>query len=648
MLFVETLLVMTLMMMGTEAAPVIVPVVIVSGSISIGLLIIIIPLRSDWICSLKLFLLLIISFGSLIRIRGLSLFSVLFFVLFLFLVLLLFLLLFLLVLPFLTTFLLLLTARILLHGVSVQLEQLSRIEIREIGHKKPQRTSPISALILRHVVNDRVNVLPNLDKAPSCVGNLLFWCLVWIWFVQSFQTLLDSPHLFLALSKCFLIQICLEIELVARSDVDRTSWSLGLGFLLALVVLLLGFLILLFLFIIRTIVILNNLFAFELFLLLISFFSFLGRRRLFLLGRRWRFIPFCRLLLETSQQISSPNIQMLFLRFTTGIEKNVSAKFQRFIRLDCLPRSKTINVDSNQKFTVLVISPGNVKVSILQMHVQPPILSGLGFLRHNFTKRPQKRFCFYQSFGIYRDLPNLDTFRLFVGVGILLQSLFAFLPQKSSKIHKIGRRFVCQFRIFPNIFHPCQRHRKLFVAFDESSNLRICEAVDFVFLFLLDGLVVVSFALIFIIRISFPLVFILLIFSAQNCFSLSWTKIKFCKFFLSFLLLKLFSNIGWNNFVPKLLNSARFSRSNRRIFINRETGNFETRHEIIVVIIVLIFSSSLCSSQDLINITGRFISLFLLVLFKQLFSTKFKNGIKLIFAERLSFRGPSITSFQNR
>merc|ERR1719336_3652369 len=110
------------MMMGTEAAPVIVPVVI--GSISIGLLIIIIPLRSDWICSLKLFLLLIISFGSLIRVRGLSLFSVLFFVLFLFLVLFLLFLLVLLFLPFLTTFLLLLTARILLHGVSVQLEQL--------------------------------------------------------------------------------------------------------------------------------------------------------------------------------------------------------------------------------------------------------------------------------------------------------------------------------------------------------------------------------------------------------------------------------------------------------------------------------------------------------------------------------------------
>merc|ERR1719336_1765433 len=173
------------MMMGTEAAPVIVPVVI--GSISIGLLIIIIPLRSDWICSLKLFLLLIISFGSLIRVRGLSLFSVLFFVLFLLLVLFL---LFLLVLPFLTTFLLLLTARILLHGVSVQLEQLPRIKIREIRDKKPQGTSPISALILRHVVNDRVNMFPNLDKTPSGVGNLLFWCLVWIRFVQSFQTLL--------------------------------------------------------------------------------------------------------------------------------------------------------------------------------------------------------------------------------------------------------------------------------------------------------------------------------------------------------------------------------------------------------------------------------------------------------------------------
>merc|ERR1719232_2283419 len=496
MLLVETLLVMTLMMMGTEAAPVIVPVVIVSGSISIGLLIIIVPLRSDWICSLKLFLLLIISFGSLIRIRGLSLFSVLLFVLFLFLVFFLLFFLVLLFLPFLTTFLLLLTARILLHGVSVQLEQLPRIEIREIGDKKPQRTSPISALILGHVVNDRVNVLPNLDKAPSRVGNLLFWCLVWIWFVQSFQTLLDSPHLFLALSECFLIKICLEVELVTGSDVDRTCWSLGLGFLLALVVLLLGFLVLLFLFIIRTIIVLNNLFAFELFLLLIGFFGFLGRRRLFLLSRRWRFIPFCRFLLETSQQISSPNIQMLFLRFTAGIEKNLAAKFQRFIRLDCLPRSETINVDSNQKFTVLVISPGNVKVSILQMHVQPPILSGLGFLRHNFTKRPQKRFCFYQSFGIYRDLPNLDTFRLFVGVGILLQSLFAFLPQKSSKIHKIGRRLVCQLGVFPNIFHPCQRHRKLFVAFDESPNLRICEAVDSVVLFLLDWLVVVSFALI--------------------------------------------------------------------------------------------------------------------------------------------------------
>merc|ERR1719394_1453142 len=137
--------------------------------------------------------------------------------------------------------------------------------------------------------------------APSGVGNLLFWCLVWIRFVQSFQTLLDSPHLFLALSKCFLIKICLEIELVAGSDVDGTCWSLGLGFLLALIVLLLGFLILLFLFIIRTIIILNYLFALELFLLIIGFFGFLGRRRLFLLGRRWRFIPFCRLLLQTPQ-----------------------------------------------------------------------------------------------------------------------------------------------------------------------------------------------------------------------------------------------------------------------------------------------------------------------------------------------------------
>merc|ERR1719232_1219567 len=301
MLFVETLLVMTLMMMGTEAAPVVVPVVIVSRSISVGLLIIIIPLRSDWICSLKLFLLLIISFGSLIRIRGLSLFSVLLFVLFLFLVLFLLFLFVLLFLPFLTTFLLLLTARILLHGVSVQLEQLPRIEIREVGDKKPQRTSPISALILGHVVNDRINMLPNLDKAPSGVGNLLFWCLVWIRFVQSFQTLLDGPHLFLALSKCFLIKICLEVELVAGSDVDGTSWSLGLGFLLALVVLLLGLLVLLFLFILRTIIVLNNLFAFELFLLI---FSFLGRRRLFLLCRRWRLIPFCSLLLQTPQQIS--------------------------------------------------------------------------------------------------------------------------------------------------------------------------------------------------------------------------------------------------------------------------------------------------------------------------------------------------------
>merc|ERR1719232_2467442 len=490
MLFVETLLVMTLMMMGTEAAPVVVPVVIVSGSISIGLLIIIIPLWSDWICSLKLFLLLIISFRSLIRVRGLSLFSVLFF----FLVFLLLFLLVLLFLPFLTTFLLLLTARILLHGVSVQLEQLPRIKIREIGDKQPQRTSPISALILGHVVNDRINVLPNLDQTPSGVGNLLFWCLVWIWFVQSFQNLLHSPHLFLALSKCFLIQICLEVELVAGSDVDGTSWSLGLGFLLALVILLLGLLVLLFLFIIRTIIILNNLFAFELFLLIIGFFRFLGRRRFFLLGRRWRFIPFGRLLLQTSQQISSSDVQMLFLRFTAGVEKNLAAKFQRFIRLDRLPRSETINIDANQKFTVLIISPGNVKMGILQMHVQPPILSGLGFLRHNFTKRPQKRFCFNQSFWIYRDLPNLDTFRLLVGVGILFHGFFTFLPQKSSKIHKIGRRLVCQFRIFPNIFHPCQRHRKLFVAFDESSNLRICEAVDSVVLFLLDWLVVVSFA----------------------------------------------------------------------------------------------------------------------------------------------------------
>ena len=79
---------------------------------------------------------------------------------------------FFLLLPFLAAFFLLLAASILFHGVSVQLEQLPGVKIREVGDKEPQRTSPFSALIFRHVVNDAVNVLPNLDKTPPGVGNL--------------------------------------------------------------------------------------------------------------------------------------------------------------------------------------------------------------------------------------------------------------------------------------------------------------------------------------------------------------------------------------------------------------------------------------------------------------------------------------------
>merc|ERR1719219_2414877 len=110
-------------MMRVEATPVpVVLSVVIPGSVPIGLLIVVIPLRSDLIASLDLFLLFISFFGSLIRIRGLSLLSALFFVLLSMLFLLFFLIL--LFLPLLTTFLLLLAARILLHCVPVQLEQL--------------------------------------------------------------------------------------------------------------------------------------------------------------------------------------------------------------------------------------------------------------------------------------------------------------------------------------------------------------------------------------------------------------------------------------------------------------------------------------------------------------------------------------------
>ena len=78
----------------------------------------------------------------------------------------------LLLLPLLTALLLLLAAAVPLHGVSVELEQLPRVEVREVGDEEPEGAAPLPTLVLGHLVYQTVDVFPNLDQTPPCVDHL--------------------------------------------------------------------------------------------------------------------------------------------------------------------------------------------------------------------------------------------------------------------------------------------------------------------------------------------------------------------------------------------------------------------------------------------------------------------------------------------
>ena len=72
----------------------------------------------------------------------------------------------------LATLLLFLTAAILLHGMSVQLEQFPCVKFGKIRDKEPEGAFPFFSLILRHLQDEAVNVFANLDQAPPRVNDL--------------------------------------------------------------------------------------------------------------------------------------------------------------------------------------------------------------------------------------------------------------------------------------------------------------------------------------------------------------------------------------------------------------------------------------------------------------------------------------------
>merc|ERR1719233_40489 len=77
--------------------------------------------------------------------------------------------LFLLLISLLATFLPFLSLRVLLRRMSVQLEKLLGIKFCEVGHKVPKVAPPVPGLVLRHILQQAVDVAPNLNQAATGV-----------------------------------------------------------------------------------------------------------------------------------------------------------------------------------------------------------------------------------------------------------------------------------------------------------------------------------------------------------------------------------------------------------------------------------------------------------------------------------------------
>ena len=72
----------------------------------------------------------------------------------------------------LTTLLSFLFLRVFLRCMSVKLEKHLDIKFCEVGHKVPQVASPVSGLVLGHVLQQTVDVTPYLYQAATGVRDL--------------------------------------------------------------------------------------------------------------------------------------------------------------------------------------------------------------------------------------------------------------------------------------------------------------------------------------------------------------------------------------------------------------------------------------------------------------------------------------------
>merc|ERR1711970_1673748 len=69
----------------------------------------------------------------------------------------------------LATFLSFLFLRVLLCSMSVQLEKFLGIKFCEVRHEVPQVASPVPGLVLSHILQQAVDVAPNLNQAATGV-----------------------------------------------------------------------------------------------------------------------------------------------------------------------------------------------------------------------------------------------------------------------------------------------------------------------------------------------------------------------------------------------------------------------------------------------------------------------------------------------
>ena len=97
---------------------------------------------------------------------------------------------------------------------------------------------------------------------------------------------------------------------------------------------------------------------------------------------------------------------------------------------------------------------------------------------------------------------------------MLLQGFHTLLTEKAAKINKIRDGFIRELGILADVIHPGQRHRELLVALDESSDLRVTEAMNlFILLFLFGRSLSVNSIIFALIRsFSLSLHFVLFIF----------------------------------------------------------------------------------------------------------------------------------------